>query len=231
MVCGRRAPIPTVLAVVAAAGMALAGCGSAGVTNAPGPGHPSVASLIRSMKAGIASARSVRVSGDLPIHGHSVAMNIVMFWSGDMSGTIRVGSTTTKLLRVNGTTYEYVTNKFFNAIRASQHIPASACALMCGKYLKVPAAGFSNFSLRHFAASTQREMPVPSAVPHIRSVTYRGQAAYEISDYGLRIYLAASGTHYLLGLVDHKLGTVNFSDWNTVPPVSPPPASKIFAAG
>ena len=221
----------TVLAVLAAAGMVLAGCGSAGVTNAPGPGHPSVASLIRSMKAGFASARSVRVSGDLPIHGHSVAADILMFRSGDMSGTMRAGSTTIKLLRVNGTTYEYVTNEFFNAIRASQHIPASACALMCGKYLKVPTRVFSFLSLPRLAASTQREVPVPSAVPHIRSVTYRGRAAYEIIDNGLQIYLAASGTHYLLGLIDHKLGTLNFSDWNTVPPVSPPPTSKIFAAG
>ena len=228
MVCGRRAPVLTVLAV---AGMVLAGCGLAGGANAPGPGHPSVASLIRSMKAGFASARSVRESGDLPIHGHSDGINVVMFRSGDMSGTIRAGSTTIKFLRVNGTTYEYVTKKLFSAIRVSQHIPASACALICGKYLKVPAAGFSNLSLPRMAASTQREVQVPSAVPRIRSVTYRGQAAYELSDNGLRIYLAAIGTPYLLGLVDHNLGTLNFSEWNAVPPVSPPPASKIFAAG
>lgn len=212
--------------------IALAGCGSGGVTNAPGPKHPSVSSLIRSMKAGFRNAKSFRVSGNLSYSGKPVTINVGMFRSGDMSGEITVGPLQVTVLSVGGTTYEYISKKFFNSLRASQNLPASECALMCGKYLKVPSSSFSSFSLTAIAHEVDSKIPVPTAVPHIRATRYEGEAAYEMSGQGLKLYVAKNGTHYLLGLVDPaKFGTLNFSQWNAVPPVSAPPASKIFSIG
>ncbi len=206
-------------------GLAAAGC-SSGTSGAPGAHGPSVASLISSMKSGFASAKSVRMSGTLPEQGKTITLNLGMLRSGDMSGNLSVGSTHLTILVTGGKAYELVTMAFFKIIEKTTHVPSSVCALMCSKCIAVPISSFSTFGLPAMTTQIDDKIPIAKSVPHV------GEPAYELSgSNGTRLYLARNGTHYVLGMVVGTFGTLNFSDWNAVPPVSPPPASQVYSVG
>jgi hypothetical protein len=214
---------------VLATGALLLGACSSGVTHAPGANGPSVSSLISSMKDGFAHASSVRVSGTLTEQGKTVTLDLGMLASGDMSGKLTVDATQLTLLVTSGKAYELVTKAFFKTIQQSSHVPDSLCAKMCGKYLAVPGSAFASFDFPSIRREIEKKLPVPSSAPHVTSTTYNGVAAYKLSGQGVALYVAAHGTHYLLAVAEpSKFGTLNFSDWNAVAPVSPPPASQIY---
>jgi hypothetical protein len=217
------------MAIVAAllAALAVAGC-SSGVSSAPN--GTSVTSLINSMKSAFGSANSVRISGRGTFSGHTVTMDLSMFRSGDLSGTINAGPLNENVLRSGGSTYVYVSRTFFSYIERTQHAPASACALMCGKWLKIPAGSVSAFSLSTLSNQFLHKVPAARTVPHLTVTTYQGQPAYKLSnDKGEEVFVAQSSPHYLLGAVFPGKFTMTFSEWNAVPAISPPPASKVFA--
>jgi hypothetical protein len=183
------------------------------------------------MKSSFATASSVHVTGHLIAQGHKVTMSVGMLRSGNMSGTVTYKSTAVDLVVVNGKAYELVTRAYFKLIQRSGHVPSSVCALMCGKYIAGPTSAFKSFSLPGMISSIEKKIPVPSSVPHLSVTTYQGQAADKLSGDGV-MYVAERGPHYLLGMADPaKFGALTFSDWNAVPAVSAPPASKIYSAG
>lgn len=172
------------------------------------------------------------MSGSLTTGSQHVALDLGMLRNGDESGTLSVGATHLTLVIVGGQAYEYVSKDFFKTIQQASHVPASACATICGKYISVSASPFSSFNLPGMTHQIESKMPVVTSVSHISSTTYEGQPAYELSGEGVRLYLAKNGTHYLLGMVaPTKFGTLNFSQWNAVSPISAPPASKIVNIG
>ncbi len=207
--------------------LALVGC-SSGVSKAPGSNGPTVSEIFSSMKSGFVHANSVRMSGTLSSGGKVVTVNVGEFRSGDMSGTITAGPLAEQVVSAGGKAYVYVSKKFFNSMHTSQGVPASACALMCGKYLALPASTFTSFGLSAIGKSVESKFPVPSQVPNLVVTTYQGQPAYEMSGSGVHLFVAKNEPHYLLGCIIAKVGTLSFSDWNAVPPISAPPASKIF---
>lgn len=220
------------MTVVAGLALTLAGCGSSGTAHGTGAGQPSAASLIAAMKSAFRSAKSVRMSGSLTVQGQSAKLDLGLLRSGDASGTITLGTTALRVLLVDGSAYAYVSKAYFTYLGQSQHVPALACALICGKYIRVPAGAFSKFDLPTMIGQLGGKLPVPTSELHVSVTTYAGQPAYELSGHGLRLYLAEHGTHYLLGIVDPaKFGTLNLSEWNSVPPISPPPASDIVHLG
>ncbi len=220
-------------AATAITALVLAGC-SSGSTSTPGgttASVPSVAALISSMKSGFASAESVRMTGTLHEQGKTITLNLGMLRNGDMSGTLNVGSTHLTLIVTGGKAYELVTKEFFRTIQQHTHVPDAVCNLMCGKYLAVPIGSFTSFSLPGMTSQIEKKIPVPSSIVAVRT-TYRGQPAYQLSGDGTKLYLARNGVHYLLGMVaPANFGMLNFSDWNAVPPVTPPPASQVYNAG
>jgi hypothetical protein len=209
--------------------LALAGC-STGVTKAPGPNGPTVASLITSMKAGFAHANSVRIDGTGTISGKAVTLNVGMFRSGDMAGDITEGPLDGNVVVSSGKLYFYVSKKFFSYLHTTESVPMSACKVMCGKYVATTNT-FGSFTLAALSKQFEAGVPVVSSVPRIRVTTYHGQPAYELSDAkGRQVFLAKNGTHYMLGIVDPGQLRLSFSEWNAVPPVTAPPVSKIFKA-
>lgn len=154
---------------------------------------------------------------------------------GDLSGTIKAGPLDEKVVVVGGNSYVYVSKAIFNYLQKTQHVPSTACALMCGKYVKVPGSSFtSKFSLPVLAAAVEKKVPVPAAVGQVKVTSYNGQPAYELSDGKNHVFIAEHGTHYLLGIKgseNAKHGTISFSEWNSVPPVSAPPPAQVFSAG
>jgi hypothetical protein len=219
--------------VAAAAGislLALAGC-SSGSTNTSA-NAPSATSLIAAMKSAFATAQSVRIVGTLHHQGKTVALNLGMLRSGDMSGTIDLNSIHATLVVAGGKAYELVTKDFFKIIQQHTHVPNSVCSLMCGKYIAVPIGSLASFNLAGMTSQVDKNLPTPAGA-HVTATTFHGQPAYQlIGRDGTRIYLARNGVHYPLGMVaPSNFGVVTFSDWNAVPPVTQPPASRVFNPG
>ena len=194
------------------------------------PNGTSVSSLITSVKSAFASAQSVHIIGSGTFSGHAVTLDLSMLRSGDLSGTIKAGPLSEQVVSSGGSTYIYVSRAFFTYIQQTQHAPASACALMCGKWLKVPAGSISGFNLSSLSNQFIKKVPIATTVPHLVTTTYQGQPAYKLSnDKGQEVFVAQSSPHYLLGIVEPGKFTMTFSQWNAVPPVTPPPANKIFS--
>jgi hypothetical protein len=62
----------------------------------------------------------------------------------------------------------------------------------------------------------------------VTATTFAGQPAYQVAHSGESAYFAKNGHHYLIGFRSPKQNAaMTFSQWNSVPPISPPPPSKI----
>jgi hypothetical protein len=130
---------------------------------------------------------------------------------------------------VDGKAYAYVSKAYFKYLHTTQHVAASMCWDMCGKYLQLSAKAFRALSLPVLSSLIVSQIPVPTSVPGLKTVTYQGQSAYLLTDgTGTALYVAKNGTHYLLGMVAPGNVRLTFSQWNAVPPATAPPASKIF---
>lgn len=215
---------------VAAAGLAAAlGACTSGATKAPGPSGPTVSSLIQSMKSGFATASSVRITGSGNFNGTQGTLDLSMFRSGNIRGTIKEGALNGSVVGVGGHFYVFVDKAFVNYLHTTQHVPLSACKTICGKYVAIPKGTLGELTLSSLVKQIETGVPVATSVPSIRVTTYQGQPAYELSnDKGQQVFLAKNGTHYLLGMVDPGKFRLTFSEWNAVPPIVAPPPSKII---
>jgi hypothetical protein len=195
------------------------------------PGGITVSALISDMKAGFASANSVRISGSGTFSSQRVSMNIGLFRSGDEAGTVNVGALPVTLISVGGVDYVYVSKAFFNYLHSTRGIANSACATMCGKYIKLSTPSFSSrFNFNLLTRQVEKKIPVPTSVPNLKVTTYQNQPAYELYDnQGQKVFIAKNGVHYLLGLIKPGAFTLNFSQWDAVPPIVVPPASRVIS--
>jgi hypothetical protein len=217
------------LAVVVG-GLTLAGCGSGGPAHSAA--KPTVASLVKTVQSDFRHASSVRLSGHIREHGQRLAADLKMLRSGDAAGQISLGEATMRIVRVGTKTYVHVTKAFFRYLVSTRHVPSSACALICGKYVTLPQGAVPQLSLANLARRVDKNMSVPKARTHVSVTTFAGRPAYEVSTTGKAAFFAKNGHHYLIGLRDQKQGmAISFSEWNSVRPISPPPASKIVGLG
>src|SRR5262249_14685223 len=202
----------------------MAACGSGG--SGTGNSAPSPRALVRDARSAFDSASSVKISGVVAYNGKNLTVNVGMFRSGDVSGTVSIDGTSVPLTIVNGKAYEYVSKKLFRAISQTQRIPAAACAVICGKYVEGSIGVLRTFNLASLTRLVNSKMPRAGGT--VKVTSFRGQPAYELSaPEGSQGFIAEQGKHYLLGIHMPRQGTLTFSEWNSVPPVKPPPASKI----
>jgi hypothetical protein len=114
-----------------------------------------------------------------------------------------------------------------SALLKSQSLPAAACALMCGKYLKVPASQAKTMLNDITWSSLLGRMTAVPQWSYVRTVTVHGQPAWQMhSADGTTAYVAAHGPPYPLRLTK---GTshIDLTQWNAVTIPPPPPASQI----
>jgi hypothetical protein len=202
----------------------MAACSSGGPAAAGS--MPSSTTLVKDAGSAFASASSVKISGIVPHNGKGYAVNLAMTRPGNMSGTVASGTIKVALIVVNGTAYEYVSKKLFSEIRQVQKIPASFCAVICGKYVKIPIGQYRTFNLASMARLFNSRMPKGNAT--VKVITFAGQPAYELTEPdGSHAFIAKQGTHYLLAVHASKIAAVTFTEWNSVPAITAPPASKI----
>jgi hypothetical protein len=66
--------------------------------------------------------------------------------------------------------------------------------------------------------------------PTVRLSAINGQPAYRLTDpEGDYLYVAKNGTHYPLEITRPGSGTLSFSEWNSVPPISAPSARQVIS--
>jgi len=184
------------------------------------------------MRADFQHVKSVRLSGHLTRNGQPLAVDLSMLRSGDLEGTVTLGGAAIRIVQVSHKTYAYVGKTFFRYLRSVRHIPAASCALICGKYILIPAGTIPGLSLAQLAKDIDQHVPAAPKNAHLTVTTFAGQPAYEISDASHAAFFAKNGHHYLIGLRLSKQNVaINFSQWNSVPPVKAPPASKIVNVG
>jgi hypothetical protein len=209
-----------------AIGSALGGCASGGSGSTAA--KPTVASLVHSMRADFEHAKSLRIAGQLKQHGSPVALDLGMLRSGDFKGTVLMNGARIQVLRSGASTYAFVSRSFFRYLHVAKGVPAGACSVICDKYLKIPASAIPNLSLSTLTGEITKNVSEPKVHVPVTVTTFAGQPAYQLSHAGQSAYFAKNGHHYLIGFRSPKQdASVTFSQWNSVPPISPPPASKI----
>jgi hypothetical protein len=216
-----KASRKAVLASLAVCGLlaGMTGCSSSGPA-------PSSAALLKDARTAFDSASSVKISGLVSYKGTKYSLNLAMFRAGDVSGTIGNGSVQVTLIVVHGKAYEYISRKFFNQVSKSQGVPAAACALICDKYIAVPAGHYGTFNLASMTRLFDSTMPKSNAT--VKVTTFGGQPAYELTEPdGSQAFIAQQGRHNLLAVRATGKGSLTFTEWNSVPPLTAPPASKI----
>lgn len=215
-----------VIAASAAAALLASGCSSG--TSAGPSATPSVASLITNMATAVKQAQSVHLAGAVPNDAQHYQMNLSLTKTGEVSGTIQVGSASFVLLATQGKTYIKVNADFLNYLK----VPAAMCSLFCDKYLVAPG---SMKSLTSSASFSGIVLPIaqgatPAGLTMSGQATINGQPTWVLdAKDGSKIYIAAQGKPYLLRVTPpgNSSGELDFTQWDsaTIPP--PPPASQV----
>jgi hypothetical protein len=215
-------PAATVAAVLVAGCGGGSGSAPAGATAVAGS-PPSATALAQQVNAAMAKASSVHLSAHV-LQGNTLAgLNMSLTRSGEISGQISVNKAPVTILATQGQTYIKLTAAALKA----EGLPAAACSLMCGKYLKLPAnqakSMLSGISWSQFVGNTNTS-PNWS---YVKTVTVNGQPAWQMSIPGKgTAYIAAQGQPYPLRLTQGS-NRADFTQWNSVTIPSPPPASQV----
>lgn len=205
--------------VAGAAAASLAACGSGGGAAAP---------TGTQISAAVKKAASVHITGDLAVKGSAETLNLAMLRDGDMNGVVTSGTEPPIMLTVIGkTAYILMSAGVLKGVVGT----SASCAGVCGKYL--PVSGSEESSLVSDISMTKltdQLISNLSGLSEAGTTTVNGQKAIVLKDPdGSILDVAASGPPYPLKIVAKKGntgGTVTFTQWNTVPVPTAPPASQ-----
>ena len=192
---------------------------------------PSAAEVYQQMRTSAAAAKSVHIKGSFIDNGKKLQLDI----AGDRAGTnskviANDGTDTVEVLTVNGSYYFKADAAFWN-----KNGGAAVAKLTAGKYVKVPAAaatGMGNLKVgslldQIFATNISA---VQNLTTNVDKTEVAGVPAYLLTDKigsnGGKIYTTADGRARLLRLEGPK-GSMNFTQWDAVSPMSPPTADQI----
>ena len=248
-----RVPARVLIASVAvSAAVVIAGCGSSTGTNGSASNTPPMGSapassapassvpggtraaptstaLVTAMQTAVRQASSVHISGNLASGRAPISVNLGVHRNGDVSGTVSENGAPFHVIGIAGTIYIKATQQFLNQINA----PASACSVVCGKWLKLTSAEASQ--LTGDLNMTSLVAPLSSGrVPKLTEAgrqTVGGQAAWVLrAADGSTLAVSSASRHYPLaastGGSPHEV--VMYSQWNAVPPPVSPPASQVL---
>jgi hypothetical protein len=197
---------------------------------APSPA-PRAAALVNQMRAAVQAATSVHVAGRLVAEGRPLGLDLGVHRSGQLAGTITTAGVPLTIIDTGGKAYIKATRAFLAQLNAS----AAVCKLICGKYVLTTGARedklTGSLGMRTLLGSmTARRLPVftsagTSTVGGVPANVLRG------SD-GSKLELAARGAPYPLRVTapasHDRAGSLEFSQWNSVPPPAAPPSAKVI---
>jgi hypothetical protein len=212
-----------IMLALTAAGVLTAACGGSPATN-----PDSAAKIVPAMEAAMRAATSVHMAGTVKDGSQQITLD-VSFQGGGMSGTVGVAGQTIDLVVLSQQAYVKVDQGFLSIAG----LPASDCSSMCGKYLAVPSSQLGqagSLSLSGLMGKMLSKMPTMKndTTDLFVSATLNGQAVLKGGADGVTVDVAASGPPYPLLISGSGEGAITFSQWNSVPPLTPPPASEII---
>jgi hypothetical protein len=197
-----------------------------------GPTHrPNMAVVLRDMGAALRAATSVHLSGTIQDGGKTLAANLGMTRSGQMSGQISEDGAVLTVLATQGHTYVQLSAAF---LKLSQ-LPASACSLFCGRYLEfTPAQSRALLNGLNMTGLVNSLIPSIASTP-AHAVSYQGTVsvggtlAWLLVSNGTSVFVAARGKPYVLRVVAPQLGegALNLTQWDAVRIPGLPPASQV----
>ena len=214
------------LAAVLAGGavMIVTGCGSSPAM------QPAASKLLTSMQDSVRGAESVHISGRLTSNGVPVAVDLGVHRDGDMAGTISQNGAAFNVIGVDGKVFVQATPAFLREMGA----PARACAVVCGKWVQLPpeqagqlTGDLSMTSMTGLLASGH--LPKFSAAG---SSIVGGQSAWVLrANDGSMLDVSSRGVHYPLQAMTAGTSrdTLRYSQWNSVPSPSAPPAKQVLS--
>lgn len=212
------------------AGLLATACGSP--SSSASAGSKTAAQVIPAMKAAAESAQSVQMTGSGKDGSQKLTFDMSFVGSSDLSGTFTENGATLTIEVVSGTTYLKINQDFLNLAK----LPASVCATVCGKFVELPASESSQITgAVSLSALTKKAFnSIPASISKdttdiFTPTTYHGQQVLTAHGDGNTIDVARTGTPYPIFISTSQGDTIVFSDWNSVPPLTPPPASEIIS--
>jgi hypothetical protein len=235
----RRAPY---LIVAAAMALSLTGCitinktdsvtkgGSGSVTSAARE-VPSAKVLYEQMRKNATAATSVRIKGEVTSAGKKQTIDVAGARDGKITrALINDGTGQAELLTVGGSVYIKADTAYW-----TEHASAKAAKIAAGKYVKVPARiGVGALRVGALLDSAFKDLPLAGLLQGVDSTDVDGTPAYMLTDtigaQNAQIYVSADGKARLLRIVSTKAnpGTLDFSEWDAIAPIRPPPASQLI---
>ena len=210
---------------------------SAGSATASLPGN-SAEALFQQLRKSSAAAKSVRIKGTITNGATttSKAMTVQIDIAGDRAGknlraTVNDGTGAVEILTAGGQTFLKADTAYW-----TKNGTAAIAKLAAGKYIKVPAgsaAGMSELTVgklldQIFAKDISAEGKLNTKVD---KAEVGGVPAYLMTTKAdaTKIYVSADGQARLLRVEGPhgQLGSLNFTEWDAVAPVSPPSAGQI----
>jgi hypothetical protein len=172
------------------------------------------------------------VQGTVPSGSQTEGINLSLAAPHSASGSVTVGGNTLSVVIVDGTYYVQITTGFLKLANA----PSPDCGTLCGKYVELPAADTSafagNITIQQLFKDGFGGMPA-SARHNTADVfvpaTYHGQPVLKASVGGSTFVVARGAKPYVLEVSTSNGDHVVFSEWNSVPPITAPPASEIVS--
>lgn len=207
------------------------GCGS----SAPPPassGTKTAAQIVTAMKAAADSATSVRMTGSGKNGSSTLSFDLSFVGNSDLFGSFTENGARLTIEVVAGRTYIDINQGFLKIAG----LPTWDCASVCGKWVDVPAAEARQIAgsitlsgLRSQVFGTISGSASATTSLTFVSGTYNGQPVLTAHGSGFTLDVASPGPPYPLFIAAPNGEHVTFSEWNSVPALTPPPASEVIS--
>jgi hypothetical protein len=195
----------------------------------PARAMPSAKAVYEQMRANVAAAKSVRIKGALTDAGKNLKIDV----AGDRDGRntralVSDGAGQAELRTVGRTVYIKADVAYW-----TRHASAAAARIAADKFVRIPGGtGVGDLKVGTLLDGAFTDLPLAGAFQKVEATRLNGAPAYLLADrVGSegRIYVSADGEARLLRIVSTKanVGALDFSQWNAVPPQSPPPADQV----
>ncbi|HEX4110460.1 MAG TPA: hypothetical protein VHX88_20190 [Solirubrobacteraceae bacterium] len=170
----------------AALAVALAGCGSSHRSSGNGEAAKPAAAVLADAVSTMRRARSYRLTGEISIDAVRTSVNLAYQGSSSFSLSLRQPGLDTQIVRVGGAAYANGNAAFY----AQQGVPASAVALIAGRWVKEPAAENASLgsltTLLSGATLARCLVEDPGPLRTAGTATVAGQPAVVLLDGGTR---------------------------------------------
>jgi len=192
--------------------------------------------LFQQLRKSTAAAKSVRIKGTIAKGSTNKAAKVQIDIAGDRAGkntrvTANDGSGSIEILTAGGKSYLKADAAFW-----TKNGSAATARLAAGKYVEVPAesaAAMGNLTVGKLLDQVfAKDLSAVGKLNNtVRTADLNGVTAFLMTTKvdGTRIYLSTDGQARLLRVQGGKpqQTTLDFSQWDAVPPTSPPPADQM----